>query len=156
MIEDVEIRMADLSDLDGLCALEEAAFDPARYHMLSRRQFRYLLTKGNAEILLVSCLGKIVGAAVLFYRKTSRLGRLYSLAVHPDLQKRSIGRLLFAAVEKAMMQRGLEGLLCESRQDETRLSDFYKKRGCRPVGTLENYYADGMGGIKMQKLFKEE
>ncbi len=156
MIEDIEIRMADLSDLEGLCVLEEAVFDPVKYHMLSRRQFRHLLTKGNADALVASYERKIVGAAILFYRKTSRLGRLYSLAVHPDLQKHSIGRLLFEEAEKTMMQRNLKGLLCEFRQDEDRLSAFYKKRGCQQVGILVNYYADGMSGIKMRKLFEKE
>lgn len=154
-MEDIEIRIAELTDLDGLCNLEAATFDPAKYHMLSRRQFRYLLTKGNADILVAIYEGKIVGAAILFYRKTSRFGRLYSLAVHSSLQKRSIGRLLFEVAEKTMMQRGLKGLLCEFRQDEAQLSDFYKKMGCQPIGILKNYYADGMIGIKTKKIFKQ-
>jgi len=156
MKNDFEIRIANLTDLDCLCTLEKNTFDPLKYHILSRRQFRYLLTKGNADILVASYDRAIVGVADLFYRKTSSLGRLYSLAVHPNFQKQSIGHLLFYTLEKTIKQKGLKGFLCELRQDQVRLLNFYTKLGCKQISILPNYYPDGMSGIKMKKLFEKE
>jgi len=156
MKNDIEIRLANLNDLDCLWTLEKDTFDPFKYHILSRRQFRYLLTKGNADILVAYHDKTILGAAILFYRKTSSLARLYSIAIHPNSQKQSIGHLLFYNLEKTMKKKDLKGFLCEFRQDQNWLSNFYTKLGCKMIAILPNYYPDGMSGVKMQKLFEKE
>ena len=43
------LRKADLRDLDTLVEIENTCFDVDRF---SRRTFRYLLTKANAETLV--------------------------------------------------------------------------------------------------------
>lgn len=149
----LNIRLATLADLDGLCAVEQAAFDPAHYPLTSRRMFRHMLTKGNVDIL-IACEGKrVVGSAVIFYRSTSKFGRFYSLAVHPEFQGQSVGRMLFEGVEKHIAKRKFKGILCEIRADNDKLYQRYTSIGYKPLHRLKDYYPDGSEGIKMRKIF---
>lgn len=149
----IKIRLASLSDLNGLCKVEAESFDTTKYHTSSRRQFRHLLTKGQADILVAVNGDDVVGSAVIFYRSTSRFGRFYSLAVRPDFQGGSIGKDLFAAVEKRIKDKGLSGILLEIRGDNAKLLERYIALGYVRTGSLPAYYADGCDGIKMRKTF---
>lgn len=150
----IEIRSATLNDLNALCDLESVTFDTQKYHTLSRRQFRHLLTKGNADILAAFQHNTLVGNAVIFYRKNAHTARLYSLAVHPNFQRQSIGHMLFDAAEQTIASKSLNSLVCECRSDEPALLNFYKKLNCISTGILPHYYADGMSGIKMKKQWE--
>jgi [ribosomal protein S18]-alanine N-acetyltransferase len=149
----VKIIPATLEHLDQLVNLENDAFDTARYHILSRRSFRNLLTKGNADIYIAVQNSNISGAIIILYRKGSRFGRLYSLAVHHQFRGGGIGRTLFNHAEAVIRKKGLAGLLLETRSDNRKLLDFYLSTGCETIGELDHYYPDGLSAVKLKKVF---
>jgi ribosomal protein S18 acetylase RimI-like enzyme len=81
------LRHAGIDDLTALVGLEAACFDSDR---ISRRQFRYLLTKGKAAILVAEREGVIVGDVVLLFSNATSVARLYSIAVDPGVSRRDL------------------------------------------------------------------
>jgi ribosomal protein S18 acetylase RimI-like enzyme len=146
----LQIRAAGLEDLEELLALEQACFQGDR---ISRRQFRYLLTRGNARTLVAldphtpGLLGYVM---VLFSRGTS-LARLYSIAVSASARGRGVGRNLVEAAENAARDNTCADLRLEVRRDNTASLALFRQMGYREFGTIEDYYEDHMGALRLQK-----
>lgn len=150
------IGFASLEDAPALERLEQRAFAPELYHRMRRSQFARLLQKGNADILVardIEGAGGIIGAVVILYRRTSFMGRLYSIAVDPDYQGGAAGKMLFDAMEKRVIEKGLRGVMIEIRADNHRHLERYLNRGYVVAGSVADYYPDGASCIKLKKVF---
>jgi GNAT superfamily N-acetyltransferase len=95
-------RYATLDDLPAMLAIENRCFVTDR---LSRRSFRYLLTRGHAAALAAENTGQIQGYVLLLFSHDTSIARLYSIAVHPDHAQRSVGDCLLEAAEAVAMER---------------------------------------------------
>ncbi len=144
------IRSATLKDLDRLVVLENTCFTTDR---LSRRQLRYLLTKGKASLLVEeeaeddSLLGYV---AVLFSKSTS-MARLYSIAVRPDVQGKGVGRHLMEAAEDAAWEHQRAYMRAEVRKDNVASLAMFDKLGYRRIGEWDDYYEDHMDAWRLEK-----
>jgi ribosomal protein S18 acetylase RimI-like enzyme len=142
------IRTATLADLESLIALEKRAFELDRF---SRRTFRYLLSKANAVTLIDEEAGKATGYAMLLFNTGTSLTRLYSLAVDPEWQGQGIGRALMQATEEHAIAHGCVAMRLEVRADGTRARALYESQGYRQLGSVADYYEDGMQAIRYEK-----
>ena len=139
-VDGVSIRRAVHADLSALIALENATFSSDR---LSPRQWRRHLDNANAEIWVAEMDAQAGAAAVLFYRKGSRLARLYSLAVATGLRGRGVGEALLDACERAARLRGCDRLRLEVRRDNVVAERLYQRRGYQLFAQRPDYYEDG-------------
>lgn len=146
------VRVATLSDLDALCAIERAVFPAETYQgsILSRRQIRHLMTRGNALFLAVEGRGALCGYALLLFRKNALSARLYSLAVLPAYQGHGAGSSLFNAVEKVCAEAGVDRLYLEAREDNTAFLNWYERRGFSVYKRIEGYYGRDGAALKMR------
>ena len=71
-------RTATLADVDRLVALEQQCFDSDR---ISRRQFRHLLGRANAVVLVIERDGQLLGDVVVLFNRATSTARIYSIAV---------------------------------------------------------------------------
>ena len=142
------IRTATLADLESLIAIEKRAFELDRF---SRRTFRYLLSKANAVTLIDEEEGKVSGYAMLLFNTGTSLTRLYSLAVDPACQGKGIGRALMQATEEHAIAHGCVAMRLEVRADGARARALYESQGYRQLGTVDDYYEDGMQAIRYEK-----
>ena len=60
--------------------------------------------------------------------------RILSIAVHPDFQRRGIGRSLLAAALHSLRQRGADCVRLEVRPDNTPALRIYRRAGFQVVG----------------------
>ena len=143
------IRSAVLQDLDALVTLENAAFDSDR---LSRRSFRYLLTKANAETLVYETADRILGYVMILFNTGTSLARMYSLAVDPAARGQGVGTALIQSAEDKVREHDCVSLRLEVRRDNEYTIRLYEKLGYKQFGTLPDYYEDHMEAIRYEKF----
>lgn len=148
-LESPRIRRAVSSDLPGLVALEYRVFAGDR---LQARQWRRHLDSDSARILVARQHGSLLGASVVFFRRNSRVARLYSLATLPEARGGGIGGRLVAAVEQLARRRQCDTLRLEVRRDNLAAQRLYEARDYHPTGERKAYYEDGMDALRYEKV----
>ncbi len=144
------LRAATLDDLDALVALENACFDMDR---ISRRSFRYLLTKGRTVTLLYETPQQgLLGYVMLFFHRGTSLARLYSIAVSHQARGTGVGKALVAAAEQSAIDHGCVSLRLEVRPDNQASLTLFDKLGYRQFGRHLDYYEDHMDALRFEKF----
>lgn len=147
------IRLASIADLDALVGIENRCFDGDR---LSRRNFRYLLTKGNAETLIDEEDGVLRGYSMLLFNIGTSLARLYSLAVDPDQQRKGVAGALVRASEETARANDAVTLRLEIRKDNVASIGLFRRHGYREFGLYTDYYEDHMDALRFEKSLVQE
>jgi ribosomal protein S18 acetylase RimI-like enzyme len=88
---------------------------------------------------------------MVFYRSSSNLARLYSIATLPEARGKGVAAALMDGVERAARKRGCTRLRLEVRTDNAGAIALYCKRGYGEFGRYENYYADGKPALRFEK-----
>ena len=147
----ITIRKGRPADIDRLVAIENAAFESDR---LSRRSLRAYLTKSTVALLVaeveVAGAARVVGYALIAFRKGSKKARLYSIAGDPQ-HRIGAGKRLIAACEQEAARRGAESLVLEVRADNARAIALYETRGYTKFATIPDYYEDGASALRYEK-----
>jgi ribosomal protein S18 acetylase RimI-like enzyme len=144
----VRIRRAEPRDLDALLELEHRVFAADR---LSRRSLRHLLHAPTAEVLVAEADGRFAGTAIVLFRASSRLARLYSIAVAPHMGGRGIASLLIDAAEDRARARKCQAVRLEVHETNHRAISRYHKSGYREFGRHPAYYEDGGDALRFEK-----
>lgn len=148
------IRAAVLSDLDQLEHLENSCFSSDR---LSRRQLRYLLTKGQASLLVEEREGgALTGYVAVLYNRATSMGRLYSIAVSPDARGQGVGRSLLTAAEDDAWGHQRAYMRAEVRMDNAASLSLFNQLGYRAIGEWPGYYEDHMDAVRLEKRLHPE
>jgi len=143
------IRPAGLADIPALVAIENRSFTSDR---LSRRSFRYLLTRGHAETVVVTGDdGDIRGYAMVLFSRGTSLARLYSIAVDPVHRGKGLGTELLHAAEDAARRHGAAYMRLEVREDDPATQRLYEKEGYRKFAVEHHYYEDDVDAIRMER-----
>lgn len=142
------VRRAVPADLDALVALEQASFAGDR---LSRAQYRRHLRSDSAQVLAATHDGRLLGSAVLFFRRHGTSARLYSIATAAQARGRGVGAALLAAAEATAHTRGCRVLRLEVRIDNAAAIGLYERSGYRRGKRLPHYYEDGADGWRYEK-----
>lgn len=148
-----DIRRARPADLDALVALEEAGFVGDR---MSRAQYRRHLVSRSAHVIVATRGRRLVGAALVFFRRGARIARLYSLATAADARGCGIGRALLRTAEQAARRRGCHAMRLEVRVDNRAAIALYERAGYVPIGGRAGYYEDGSDAACYQKALRQE
>jgi ribosomal-protein-alanine N-acetyltransferase len=65
-----------------------------------------------------------------------------TIAIHPDLRGRKLGKAILVALLDATAERGAIRATLEVRPSNTAALEMYRKFGFRPVGRRKSYYSD--------------
>lgn len=151
MIKSLLVRHAFLSDLQALAFIEHNVFKAHSYHLISKRQYRYLLTKANAHVWLAELEDVVCGSCIVLFKKNSRRARLYSFSVLPNFQKNGIGTHLLSCIQDELLNQGILQLSLEVRADNARLIHYYVRHGFKQISCIPCYYPDNESGLKLVK-----
>lgn len=139
------IRSATLADLDTLSEIEKCCFS---YDRMSRSSFKRLLGSPSSVILVDEDNGVIRGSLVLLFRRNSRIGRVYSVAVLPQYRGLGVGRRLLDAAIVQVVRDHRTMLRLEVREDNFNAIALYEQRGFRVFDRFEDYYTDGAPALR--------
>jgi ribosomal protein S18 acetylase RimI-like enzyme len=143
------IRIATLDDLDALAGLERRNFETDR---LSRRNFRYLLTKANAVTLVAEEEGAMQGYAMVLFNTGTSLARLYTYAVDAPFRGRGIGLALVQACEHLALERDCVCMRLEVRVDNAASRGLFETHGYRYLEIVPDYYEDHQEAWRYEKI----
>ena len=143
------MRAATIADLGPLVRLENTSFATDR---LTRRQFRYMLTRAQALTLVAARPdGGLVGYVLVLLSRGTSVARLYSIAVAREARAQGVGRLLVAAAEAAVWGADRAYLRLEIRRDNLASQSLFESAGYRRFGVLSDYYEDHMEALRYEK-----
>ena len=142
------IRPASFSDLGALVELEQCSFQGDR---ISRRQFRYMLSRARAETLVAEEGGRLLGYVLVLFSKATAVARLYSIAVAAAARGQGIGRALVGAAEQAARRAERPFVRLEIRIDNRASRALFEGLGYHQFGVLSDYYEDHMEALRYQK-----
>jgi ribosomal-protein-alanine N-acetyltransferase len=144
----IRIRKGTIGDLESMIDLETRGFKADRY---SPDQFKYLLTKANSSVLIIEYGKRVVGEAIMLWRKGIRVARLYNIVIDPNMQSAGLGTKLLNACHDEAIKRRCRILSLEVRADNKNAIEFYKKHGFRITEKLPGYYSGIASGLRMVK-----
>lgn len=142
------IRPAALADIDALLRLEAECFQTDR---LSRRQFRYMITRANADVLVHEDAAQIAAYVLILYSRGTSMARIYSIAVSSHLRGRGVGRALVMAAEARAKEEGRINLRLEIRRDNAASLALFRSLGYRQFDQVSDYYEDHMEALRFEK-----
>lgn len=144
-------RFACARDLPALLALEQRCFAQDR---LSARSFRWMLRRAHADLIVAEDDGgRLLGYALLLYRRGSALARLYSLAIAAGARGQGLGAQLLKQAEASARGRHCSVLRLEVRGDNGNAIRLYESSGYGRFGVREDYYQDHAAALRYQKRF---
>ncbi len=144
-----KLRRGRLADLDALLALERDFFTAD--HVISRRSFRNFITSPRSALIVADVDGKVAGCALVNYRQGSRRGRLYTISVGREFQRRGIARQLMAAAEASARRRGCRFMRLEVRADDAGAIALYELSGYARFGRRRRYYDKRIDALRLEK-----
>ncbi len=146
----IQIKKAVLKNLTRLLAIENECFSESR---ISEISFCYLLTKANADVLIILKNNIVCGDGIILYRKNSASARLYSLAISKKYQGQGLSKKLLCALETSAQKKKYRQLILEVRKDNISAIKLYETLQYKSFGEIPNYYEDGMTAVRMKKIF---
>lgn len=145
----VDIKKAGTEDLAGVMHVNSVCL-PENY---SYEFFETLLKQFPESFLIAEKDNTVVGYTMCrIERILSKLerfrirkaGHIISIAVLPDVRRRSIGTILMQSAEKALKDNyGCNESYLEVRVTNSPAIEMYKVLGYRILETLSSYYMDG-------------
>jgi ribosomal protein S18 acetylase RimI-like enzyme len=146
---DIRVRPGEAADIQALLDLENQVFAT---DWLTRRGFRRFLASPLAVLLVADQQeGRLAGYALVLFRPTTSIARLYSVAVAPPLEGRGVGSILLAAAEQAARERHCTRLRLEVHEGNARAIARYRKSGYDLFGRHLDYYGDHGTALRFEK-----
>jgi RimJ/RimL family protein N-acetyltransferase len=125
--EGLKIREFILSEYDDVAELWRAAELPPRPLFDNRTEIAKKLRRDPDLFLVALEGGRIVGTVIGGW--DGRRGWIYRMAVHPDCQRRGIGRALMAEVEGRLRSKGALAINAVYNETNVAASSFYEAIG---------------------------
>lgn len=151
-MEDIKYRPAALEDVPALVELEDSCFE---YDRLTEKNFRHIIKKGNADVIVQFNGKQLSGYGAIFYRKGTSLARLYSIAVSPNYQGQGLGQKLLAKLEKVAHDNNMTYLRLEVKSENKAARELYEKRGYIQFTIKHDYYDDHSDAICLEKKIQK-
>lgn len=148
-------RTATATDLEALIAIESHCFAIDR---LSRRSFRHHIKSLNSDLLVLQNETndtEIYAYGLVLNHQGTRLARLYSIALHPDLRGQGIAKKLLAELEVSAVKRNRLYMRLEVAINNNAAIKLYQDMGYRVFGEYSDYYEDHSDALRMQKRIRD-
>ena len=142
------LRQAKISDLSQLEEVENACFD---YDQLTRRNFRWMISKANSIFLVLEYKGKLVGYGLVLINSGTSLARLYSIAVLNEYQGHGLASQLIEELEALASEEDCAYLRLEVKASNIGAIKLYKKLGYVEFSQKEDYYDNGETALCFEK-----
>jgi ribosomal-protein-alanine N-acetyltransferase len=138
------IRLASLSDLPAICAIENDSFPEPYSASLLERLLKdcsesFFVAAGDAEELVGYCVSSLSGKSA----------HMISIAVNSSFRSKGIATALLQRSIVYLMAHGVDEFWLEVNLKNVEAVTLYTKLGFEEVGVLKDYYSDGSDAVRM-------
>lgn len=152
MNNNLKLHKAKASEVNPLHEFELKCFDRPEDQFPGKNLKHLIESPTSLTYLLKNKNGKIVGEVIGLLRNFKiPSGRIYKIAVDPDIQTRGLGSMLLAEMETLFKRHGMQRSCAEVRQFNIASRTMFLKNGYKETGFLPNYYENGENGLKYWK-----
>lgn len=142
------IRKFQPSDFQWIIDIERKVFDQHDPYLYMKFYETY------PDTFIVADINGFVVGYIAGFLTHEGVGRIFSLAVHPSYQRRSVGSHLLKEMIHLFKKTGVSEIILEVRSDNIKAQKFYEKHGFFKFGIAEKYYNDAQNAYLMKlKLF---
>ena len=147
------VRRATLDDAAAIIAVEHQAFTDMG-DRFSQGQIRRLIANPRARVGVALVDGQIAGWCVGLIRThlKSRSGRVYSVAVVPEMAGKGLGRALLNWSLATLEAEGVFRVYLEVRAANQSAINLYASAGFTKIADLPDYYGSKADGIRMRRI----
>jgi hypothetical protein len=144
------IRLATRDDLGAAMELEKNCFSS---YSLNKRQLVYLQQRSSAVFLVAEQNGAVIGQGIALIRQHKRglSGRIYSLAVNPNVRGQGIGLSLLQRMIDELSARGVRRIYLEVEEHNAPAISLYRRCEFRKIGVLPDYYGAGKSALHFMR-----
>jgi ribosomal protein S18 acetylase RimI-like enzyme len=150
-VSELKVRAVEPSDIERLLEIEDTCFSSDR---LSRRSFQRWIKGDSCIFLVIEVAGRIGGYGLVLLHKGTRLARLYSIALDPDMRGRGHASALMLALEAAAVEEDRLFMRLEVAKQNVSAIQLYQRLGYRVFGEFLDYYEDHSDALRMQKRIR--
>ncbi|MDY0132669.1 MAG: GNAT family N-acetyltransferase [Desulforegulaceae bacterium] len=143
----IKLRTALPKDEDFIVSLEQLSFPKEKQS--TKKSIQNSINSKNQIVYIAEIKGIPAGSAILFLYKHSL--RIYSIAVHPDFQKKGLGKFLLNKISKTAQEKGFKKITLEVESKNEQLVKWYQKFSFEKTEFLKNYYGTDKTGFRMEK-----
>jgi [ribosomal protein S18]-alanine N-acetyltransferase len=132
--------------LDRDCFRQGISYSQAEMAGLLRR-------KGAFCLIAEDTSGALAGFAIgeLPARSSGVRGQIITIDVAANFRRRGIGRMLMAALEGQLVERGAIWCTLEVAVDDAGAQEFYANQGYTLVSSISGYYMGTLDALVMEK-----
>lgn len=139
--EQLQLRVATVSDIPGLVAIQEAVYNG--YTPWVARDFYHELTQEKDRLYLVALRRDQVVAFIALVRRDLVTDlHIANIAVLPVWQGRQVGSYLLNTAKAVAREIGLPTLSLEARRSNTGALSLYDRHGFVVQDVITSYYID--------------
>jgi len=144
------MRQATVNDLEKLHEIERECFTAEAF---SKQLLTLLLQDANSVGLIVQINGEIAGfiIGVIHHIRGVKTGHVYTIDVAAKHRRRGVGEKLLNELEQIFARKGIQVCYLEARGDNVAALKLYKKQGYTEIEKLNDYYLEGVHGVRLQK-----
>ena len=144
-----QIRRARPTDIPAVMAIERECFvepwdEEVFVQTLDWAPFYFFVCVSDGRIR-----GFVVGC--MEHTGSATYGHISNLGVTASYQRKGMGRLLVARLERQFGIEGADGVLLEVRVSNTEAQGFYRRLGYQEAFLLSGYYSNGEDALVMMK-----
>lgn len=119
------------------------------------RSFRRWIQAEHGIFVVVELDSRIVGYGLVWCHKGTRLARLYSIAVLPEMRGKGVASSLLKKLEESASKRGRLFMRLEVGKNNSSAIQLYQNSGYRIFGEYSDYYEDHSDALRMQKTIQQ-
>jgi ribosomal protein S18 acetylase RimI-like enzyme len=148
-IETVQITRTNDPRHFDICAGMMAAQDPWQALGMDWENCRTAFEGSFREVHILTLDSAILAFVIIQPYGTFR-GYIQTLCVHPDFQRKGLGKILLGYCETEIGRYSPNIFICVT-EFNTGAHELYRKSGFEPVGELKNFLRSGVSEILLRK-----
>lgn len=140
----IVIRKFKPSDFQSIIDIERKVFNEHDPYLYMQFYENY------PDTFIVATINGFVAGYIAGFLASGRIGRIFSLAVHPAYQRRGVGGHLLEEIINLFRGMGVLEVILEARSDNIIAKRFYQRHGFFQYGMAEKYYNDTQDACLMK------